>query len=144
MTNRDGGFRGFFNFEAFWQSRKKWEGIPWETSVQWWRCIDAPKRRYPKGKTVEWAQSEESDERIDYITSRKKIYVPLYHEYVVDTPSIEKWKELAATQDIVVYGSGGRKSLFFIFGMRVTCAFPFLSGCPVRRQTFGHGTNRER
>ena len=121
MTNRDGGFRGFFNFEAWWQSRKKWEGIPWETSVQWWKGICTPKRRYPKGTRVLWAQSEESDERLDYITSRKTLYIPLYHEYIVNTLSVGKWKDLAATHDVVIYDfDGPRKPCGAVDIQRVT------------------------
>ena len=80
------GFDGteYYNFEAFWQSGKVFDGIP-ETK-EYWRTIQEPKRRYPgsKGVPVLYAKWAGNNEEMDYITSRKRVYVPLYHSLMKD------------------------------------------------------------
>ena len=36
MTPIDGGYKGFWNFEHYWQSGKVYEGIAQKTSIEWW------------------------------------------------------------------------------------------------------------
>jgi hypothetical protein len=70
-------YKGFHCFENYWQSRKLYENIPYETTLTWWQNLTVPKRRYPtKEKVIS------TIEGYDYITSRKLIYVPEYYELV--------------------------------------------------------------
>jgi hypothetical protein len=60
MTFIEGGYKGYSNFEAFWQAGK-----------------------------VLYAQFD--GENMDYITSRKKVYVPLYFELIKDKEMSLYW-----------------------------------------------------
>jgi hypothetical protein len=84
MTFLEGGYEGFGNFEAFWQSGKVFEGVDPKKVETFWKKVSietGPKRRYPgsKGKKVLYAafkNEEGEEEKMDYVTSRKKVYVP--------------------------------------------------------------------
>ena len=54
MTPGDvaGDQRPYWNFEAHWQAGKKWNAIPHETSIAWWRAQTSAKRRYPGSKRM--------------------------------------------------------------------------------------------
>jgi len=54
------GYEGFWNFEAFWQSGKVFEGIPEEKVKKFWHKVSKIKRHYPgsKGKKVLYAHFE--------------------------------------------------------------------------------------
>ena len=72
----------FANFEAFWQSRKKLKGIPHATTKHFWAIQKKAKRRHPKMKAngVEYAADPKFPaEEMNYVTSRRKLYVPDYH-----------------------------------------------------------------
>jgi hypothetical protein len=75
-----GGYKGYYCFENYWQSGKVYENIPIITTKKWWKELEQPKRRYPnsKGKKVLYAVFDNDDnlKKMDYITSRKKGYVP--------------------------------------------------------------------
>uniref|UniRef100_A0A6C0JRE4 Uncharacterized protein n=1 Tax=viral metagenome TaxID=1070528 RepID=A0A6C0JRE4_9ZZZZ len=103
------GYRGYYNFEAFWQSGKVYKDIPEEKTKQFWKAVKQPKRRYPgsKGKTVLYSKWEHTD-KLDYVSSRKKVYVPLYYDMVKDEKQISFWKEqLSNGNDIVIYDFDG-------------------------------------
>ena len=61
MTPIEGGYKGFWNFESFWQSGKVFEGIPEEKTKSYWKNLKEAKRRYPgsKGKKVLYANFDE-------------------------------------------------------------------------------------
>tara|TARA_B110001469_G_C9636017_1_gene318930 strand:- start:68 stop:679 length:612 start_codon:yes stop_codon:yes gene_type:complete len=110
MTPIDGGYKGYWNFESYWQSGKVFENIPIEKTKKWWRELEAPKRRYPnsKGKKVLYAVFDGNDEKMDYVTSRKKVYVPEYYEMIKDSERIAHWKKhLEEGNDLVVYDFDG-------------------------------------
>lgn len=110
MTPIEGGYMGYWNFEAFWQSGKVFEGIPDAEVKKYWHGIKEAKRRYPnsKGKKVLYAKFEHDPEKMDYVTSRKKIYVPLYFELMKDKEMAQHWKkEVESGKDIVVYDFDG-------------------------------------
>ena len=104
MTPISGSYNGFLNFEAYWQSLKVYEGVPHEKSIKWWKEQTLPKRRYPGGKGRKVLYAIENDEKYDYITSRKKIYVPKYFKLMKDTESVIKLKNLVEQgKNIVIY-----------------------------------------
>lgn len=111
MTPIEGGYEGFWNFEAFWQSGKVFEGIPEEKVKAYWYKVKEAKRRYPgsKDKKVLYARFEcAPDEQMNYVTSRKKIYVPRYFELMKDREMVQYLKvQVEAGKDIVIYDFDG-------------------------------------
>ena len=97
MTEIEGGYNGFWNFESYWQSGKEYENIPYEKTQKWWLELQTAKRRFPnsKGKKVlhsKW--TEYGYEPMDYITSRKKVYVPRYYQLVENREMTNYHKKL--------------------------------------------------
>jgi hypothetical protein len=111
MTHIEGGYEGFWNFEAFWQSGKVFEGVEEEKVKAYWHKVSEAKRRYPgsKGKKVLYSRFEhEPEEKMDYVTSRKKVYVPHYFDIMKDAEMSLYWKkQVADGKDIVVYDFDG-------------------------------------
>lgn len=111
MTFIEGGYKGYSNFEAFWQAGKVFEGIEIEKVKTFWKKVNkktGPKRRFPgsKGKKVLYAQFD--GEIMNYITSRKKVYVPLYFELIKDKEMTLYWKKMVEEgNDIVIYDFDG-------------------------------------
>lgn len=114
MTEIPGGYKKYFNFESRWQSLKVFEDIPHSITKRWWLNNKAAKRRYPKskGKKVLYAIDDEIDGKMDYVESRKKVYVPEYYELVKDREQVAYYKDLLSKgKDIVIYDfDGPRKS----------------------------------
>lgn len=113
MTEIDGGYKGFYCFENYWQSGKVYEDIDREKQISWWKELKQPKRRYKnsKGKKVLYALFDGSDEKMDYITSRKKIYVPEYYDLIKENDMITYWKnELLKGTDLVIYDFDGPRT----------------------------------
>lgn len=116
MTEIVGGYKGYWNFESYWQSGKVFEDIPAEKTKKWWRELKEPKRRFPnsKGKKVLYALFDEnkSDEKMDYITSRKKIYVPEYYDLIKNKEMTLHWREmLEKGHNLIVYDFDGPRSV---------------------------------
>ena len=88
-------YKDFYNFEAYWQSGKVFQGIPQEKTDAFWKSIREPKRRFPgsKGKKVMYARWPGYAKKMDYITSRKEVYVPLYHDYMKNQGRAMHWKQ---------------------------------------------------
>uniref|UniRef100_A0A6C0IXX9 Uncharacterized protein n=1 Tax=viral metagenome TaxID=1070528 RepID=A0A6C0IXX9_9ZZZZ len=109
-----GGYKGYWNFESYWQSGKVYESISHEITKKWWKQLKEPKRRYPnsKGKKVLYAQFDDfKDEKMDYIVSRKKIYIPEYYNLIKDTERISFWKQkLKEGHNLVVYDFDGPRT----------------------------------
>jgi hypothetical protein len=121
-----GGYKGYYCFENYWQSGKVYENIPIITTKKWWKELEQPKRRYPnsKGKKVLYATFDgyhdsdglDSDgldnidnlQKMDYITSRKKVYVPEYYNLIKDNELIGSWKEkLDEGHNLIIYDFDG-------------------------------------
>jgi hypothetical protein len=104
-------YKGFYNFEAYWQSRRVYEDIPYEITLVFWKKVKKPTRRYPKskGKKVLWSRFLDDEKiHLNYIESRKQIYVPEYTEYISNTEMLKYWKEqLVAGKSIVIYDFDG-------------------------------------
>ncbi len=115
MTEIVGGYKGYWNFESYWQSGKVFEGVPEEKTKAWWKNLKEPKRRYPfipsnsaKDMKVLYAKFEGIDGKLDYITSRKKVYVPEYYNLIKDRKMTKYWKKVVAKgNDIVIYDFDG-------------------------------------
>ena len=88
-------YKGFLNFEAYWQSGKVFHNLSPEKTVAFWKGIQEPKRRFPgsRGKKVMYAQWPSHEKQMDYVTSRKEVYVPLYHDYMTDRGRAMYWKQ---------------------------------------------------
>lgn len=108
MTPILGQYKGFWNFESYWQSGKVYNFIDHSVSLQWWKNCKEAKRRYPnsKGKTV--SHSLFDGQKFNYIESRKQIYVPEYFELMNSTEMATHWKQFVASgKDVVVYDFDG-------------------------------------
>jgi hypothetical protein len=120
MTFVDGSYKGFANFEAYWQSGKVFREIDEEKAMKFWKGVGkakksgergGPKRRYPgsKGKEVLYAKFPGfENQEMDYVTSRKEVYVPLYEEMIKGREMTLYWKEVVAGgRDVAVYDFDG-------------------------------------
>jgi hypothetical protein len=113
MTPIEGGYKGYWNFESYWQSGKVYENIPIEKTKKWWKELKEPKRRFPnsKGKNVLYAIFDGTDEKMDYVTSRKNIYIPEYYNLIKDKEHIEYWKKsLNEGNNLVIYDFDGPRT----------------------------------
>ena len=77
MTPVVGGYKGFWNFEHYWQSGKVIDGLNHVKTTAWWKAQTAPHRRYPKSKGMKVLYATwDGKEKMDYVTSRKKYMYP--------------------------------------------------------------------
>ena len=99
----------FPNFEAFWQSGKKFKDVTREKVVKFWTSIDKPKRRYPGSKRFEVEHAQwGTGPRMGYAESRKQVYVPLYHDLIKDSErTVALRKAVQNGQDVVIYDFDG-------------------------------------
>ena len=95
MTPIDGGYKGFWNFEHYWQSGKVFDSVSHKTSVAWWQKQDKPKRRYPGAKTMNvlHAKYPHIEEPLNYIESRKQVYVVEYYDLIKNNPTTHYWQQ---------------------------------------------------
>jgi hypothetical protein len=113
MTAVPGGYKGYYNFESYWQSGKVYEDIDIETTKKWWKENKLPKRRYPKskGKRVLYAIFDGNTERMDYITSRKQVYVPEYYNMIRNREMTKYWKKMVKEGNCVtIYDFDGPRT----------------------------------
>jgi len=90
------------NFENLWQFSKVYsEHVNEDTSIkeEWYRWRgrgwgDTRAHRYPMGKGRTPLFALWDGERLGYIEARKKIYIPIYAEYVVRTESYRLLEEI--------------------------------------------------
>jgi len=111
MTPVVGGYKGYLNFEHYWQSGKVYDNIDSSITKQWWKDQTTPKRRYPNSKNKKVLYTVfENGEKMDYITSRKQVYVPEYYNLIKEREMVKKWQEILKTQDITVYDFDGPRT----------------------------------
>ena len=118
MTPIEGGYKGYWNFEHYWQAGKVYEGIPFKTSREWWKAQREPKKKYPLAKDKKliytcWDETctKRYQGNAGYIQSRKDIYVPLYFELMHNRPSAIKLQEYVAEgKDIMIYDYDGPRN----------------------------------
>lgn len=110
MTPIEGGYKQFWNFESYWQSGKVFEGIDRDVTVEYWRSLREPKRRYPgsKNKRVLYA-TWDGVEQLDYISSRKQVYVPEYYELIRNKEIINEYRRL--NRSITIYDFDGPRTI---------------------------------
>jgi hypothetical protein len=98
MTPIEGGYKGYWNYESRWQSGKIFEGIDEKVVKDWWKAQKEPKRRYPKGKgkRILCARFEGYEDRgdMDYVISRKDVYVKEYYDLIKDRERVLFWKRM--------------------------------------------------
>ncbi len=112
MTPVEGGYKGFWNFESYWQSGKVFENITEEKVKKFWINCKEAKRRYPnsKGKKVLYAKfyDDLEGQKLDYIESRKKVYVPEYYKLIQNKDQLQYWKNLYKKgENIIIYDFDG-------------------------------------
>jgi len=107
----DGCGNIFGNFEAFWQSLKVIEGVQREKIVAFWKRVneeDGAKRRFPGSKGKKVLHALYNGEEMDYITSRKKVYVPHYLDIMKGTEMAMYWKsQVEEGKDVVIFDFDG-------------------------------------
>lgn len=109
MTPVNGSYKGYWNFESYWQSGKVFEGIDKQDVKDYWLELKEAKRRYPKskGKTVLYSQWHHT-ERLGYIDSRKHVYVPEYYHLIKDRERTKFWKQYVDDgNNVVIYDFDG-------------------------------------
>ncbi|AYV79949.1 MAG: hypothetical protein Gaeavirus3_3 [Gaeavirus sp.] len=111
MTMIKDSYKGFLNFESYWQSGKVYDRIDHKLTKEWWRLLTEPKRRYPNSKNnkILYAQFDDyPNEHMDYLASRKKIYVPEYFDLMKNTEMAQFYKKLVEQgTDVIVYDFDG-------------------------------------
>ena len=112
MTEIPGLYKGYWCFENYWHSGKVYEGVSIEKSKNWWKNLKQPKRRYPGSKNMKilYSSFDDNYEKLDYITSRKKIYVPEYLNLIKDNERINYWKNKLKDYDLTIYDFDGPKN----------------------------------
>lgn len=115
MTEVEGKYKGYWNYESRWQSGKIFEGIDEMESKEWWKKQNSPKRKYPKGKgkKILCARFEGYEDRgdMDYITSRKEVYVKEYFDLIKDREMTAYWKkQLDEGKNITIYDFDGPRT----------------------------------
>ena len=115
MTQIEGGQKGYWNFESWWQSGKIFEGIDEKVVKDWWKAQKKPKRKYPKGKgkRVLCARFEGYEDigDMDYVMARKEVYVKEYYNLIKDRERTLYWKNLIDKGlDITIYDFDGPRN----------------------------------
>ena len=142
MTEIIGTYKGYWNFESYWQSGKVYEDIPHVETKKWWKSLKEPKRRYPnsKGKKVLYAVFDGNDENMDYVTSRKKVYVPEYYDLIKNKKMTQYWKKMVTDgNNLIIYDfDGPRKENGDVDCCEVTLKL-LLDKINHIKHPFGHG-----
>lgn len=103
------------NVENAWQFSKVYDvhvdenGNPTPEYFTWavngW--ADSYAHRYPMGKGVIPQYSYWDGEKLDYISARKKIYIPLYRKAVASTAAFAELKNISEKEDIWLWDFDG-------------------------------------
>ena len=110
MTPIVNKYKGFYCFENYWQSGKRYSDIPDKTITDWWKKQTKGKRRYPDGKNkkVLYAKFPHINDNLGYIDSRKQVYVPEYYELIKDNSVLIDLKNrLNSGESFTVYDFDG-------------------------------------
>ena len=139
MSEVKDGYKGFFCFENYWQSGKVYEGFDRVKFKKWWMKQTKGKRRYPGSKGKKVLHAEFNEEELDYVQSRKKVYVPEYFELMNATESLKKWKNIVEKgKSVVVYDFDGPRENYEPVCKEVTLEF-LREKINDTRYPFGHG-----
>ena len=110
MTPIVNKYKGFYCFENYWQSGKRYPDIPAKTITDWWKKQTKGKRRFPDGKNknVLYAKFPHINDNLGYIDSRKQVYVPEYYELIKDNSVLIDLKNrLNSGESFTVYDFDG-------------------------------------
>ena len=110
MTPIVNKYKGFYCFENYWQSGKRYPDIPAKTITDWWKKQTKGKRRFPDGKNknVLYAKFHHINDNLGYIDSRKQVYVPEYYNLIKDNPVLIDLKNrLTSGESFTVYDFDG-------------------------------------
>lgn len=161
-ANTATGYKGFACFENYWQSGKRWkqlrhhiDAVEHAKSVQKWKKLDKCKRRDPKTKGMTVYDAVFNGIPMDYVTSRKQVYVPEYYSYMLAREkTLQKYKTmLDEGKTVVVYDFDGPRekegkvsiekvSLELLQRKINDTAFPFGHGYVVAATLFGLKPNQ--
>ena len=116
MTPVENGYKGYYCFENYWQAGKRYKGLEKPEDLQkqdkWWKSQTKGFRRYPKGKglMIKYAEYPGFNYQLDYINSRKEVYVPEYYNLVKDNLVLNNLlNEVKNGKCIVVYDFDGSR-----------------------------------
>ena len=108
MTPINGGYKGFWNFESYWQSGKVWEGIDHKKTVKWWKSQKVPRRRLLNSKGLKVLHAKFNGIKYDYVSSRKNVYVLEYYRLIKQRSRLLELRNLVKSgKNIVVYDFDG-------------------------------------
>lgn len=114
MTPIKGAYKGFWNFEHYWQSGKIFEKMSKTDIIEhinWWKKLEKPKRKCPKFKNKKVIYSNFNGIKRNYLQSRKEIYLPEYFELVKNSETIKTYKKLYEKgSDIIIYDFDGPRN----------------------------------
>lgn len=107
MTLCVGGYEGYACFENYWQAGKIWSHKPHAITQKWWKDQKVPKRRLPGSKNLKvvGARFPGFEKPLNYVESRRLVYIPRYMDYVASSSVIKKYK--IGSQSVVVYDFDG-------------------------------------
>lgn len=103
-------------FEHWWQSLKVYADMDHKKGKDWWKTQMKAKRRLPhsKGKSVLHAVDPRNPTvKLDYVCSRKQVYVPDYMDKIKDEEGHEgliRIRTLLEEQDVVIYDFDGPRA----------------------------------
>ena len=119
MTKSDGKYRGFPCFENYWQSGKRYKELGHTSienkkkDIEWLKTIDKPYRRHPKARGLipfDAIYPDITDIPMDYVTSRKMVYVPLYSKLINNKEQLDFYqKHYRSGKNILVVDYDGPK-----------------------------------
>ena len=96
MTAVPGGYKGYFCFENYWQSLKRYtlNGAPLSAKRTaqidaWWRKQVRGRKKCQLARGYAVAYAQVGDQQLEYIESRKEVYVPEYEALCKGTASMQ-------------------------------------------------------
>lgn len=94
MTPIKHTYKGFYCFENYWQSGKVFENIDYEKNILWWKKQIKGKKKNPstKNKKILYSIYPSIQTPLNYIQSRKLIYLPEYYNLIKNNPILIQLK----------------------------------------------------
>ena len=88
-------YKGFYCFENYWQSGKRYQDIDDNDVINWWKNQNKGRRKYPKGKgkKVLYAKFPHLNNNLGYIESRKQVYIPEYYDLIKNNVVLKDLKK---------------------------------------------------
>jgi hypothetical protein len=113
-TGIEGGYKGYYCFENYWQSGKVFEFFSEKQHIDyntWWKKQVKGVYNYPGTYHKVVMYSNYDGKKRDYLASRKEIFVPEYYELMKNTHSfVTIKKNVNKGKDVVDYDFDGPKS----------------------------------